>query len=176
MSAHGSFHFSLLDFSFFFFCSPLTKSYAFNTHTRTWYIVRQKITFELNKNNPRRKIFDIFFSASQASHSQNIFPSVVVSVRHYTHFHRPFMAVFQSNFGWKLLTQFCFLSFHVLALNGLLFRGFMLHLSSKSTVGMRVREEKNCYRILFFHSLHFCYISAVLVRKIFRSPSLQKNK
>lgn len=50
----------------------------------------------------------------------------------YTHFHRLFMAVFQSNFGWKLLAQFLLyllLLVHIfLSSSALLFWGFMLHL------------------------------------------------
>lgn len=118
-------------------------------------------TFELNKNNPSRRIYETIFSASQAFISPTLLRPkfqlrpppwertklVFRGGEHFTHFHRLFIAVFQSNFGWKLLAQFC------LALGGLLFWGFMLHLTVRSRSWERTLYG---YWILFFHSLHFC--------------------
>lgn len=98
-------------------------------------------TFELNKNNPSRKIYETIFSASQAlfgklspphssslapqakkEHCLNVFWGVNI-IRIFIDF---LWLFFQSNFGWKLLAQFCF------ALGGLLFWGFMLHLTARA--------------------------------------------
>lgn len=141
-------HFSLLRQVLPPLCHP--KDTPNNTHHQLWCAMRratdavwvgwnEKKEDENDTSNERANFPNFIHHNKEQKNScwrRREFGCVFKGGERYTHFHRLFMVVFQSNFRWKLLAQFLLylllhtppahnFSYHHLPL---LFWGFMLHL------------------------------------------------